>query len=285
MLKLNHPTFDYVETINRCCSGITGNPDFRGKVISSSDILISEAENYERLAPTGSLYTIQPTPKTIDENQIVIGNMSRSDLLKLYSTYFVDQDKPARPIYDIIMASAKEKCPFCGGIGRPKNLDHYLPKAHFPQFSIFPLNLIPSCRDCNMDGKGHTFATCEEEHILHPYLDDDRFFHEQWLHARHIIDTDDCDAMEFYVNPPDAWTPSQKRRAMTHFVSFDLGFRYSLEAASRLGIYLRQIEDLTLLSLDIETAKNVILQPVIDSAPFINHWERVMCISLINELN
>jgi hypothetical protein len=82
--------------------------------------------------------------------------------------YFVPEEKPARTIYDSLLNSAKEKCPFCGGIGTPRNLDHFLPKAHFPQFSVLPRNLIPACRDCNMDGKGHAFATNAEDQIILP---------------------------------------------------------------------------------------------------------------------
>ncbi|WP_248548435.1 HNH endonuclease [Paenibacillus odorifer] len=39
-------------------------------------------------------------------------------------------------------------CPYCG-IDRPRTIDHYLPKNEFPEFSVYPLNLIPCCQFCN----------------------------------------------------------------------------------------------------------------------------------------
>jgi 5-methylcytosine-specific restriction endonuclease McrA len=40
------------------------------------------------------------------------------------------------------------RCPFCG-INESSTLDHYLPKEKYPEFSVFPMNLVPSCAICN----------------------------------------------------------------------------------------------------------------------------------------
>lgn len=40
------------------------------------------------------------------------------------------------------------RCPFCG-ISELSTLDHYLPKELYPEFSVFPKNLVPSCAVCN----------------------------------------------------------------------------------------------------------------------------------------
>lgn len=39
-------------------------------------------------------------------------------------------------------------CPFCG-TGKLEEVDHYIPKEHYPEFTLFPLNLIPICNKCN----------------------------------------------------------------------------------------------------------------------------------------
>lgn len=39
-------------------------------------------------------------------------------------------------------------CPFCGA-GKLEEVDHYIPKEHYPEFTLFPLNLIPICNKCN----------------------------------------------------------------------------------------------------------------------------------------
>lgn len=46
----------------------------------------------------------------------------------------------------------KQKCPYCG-MDKPRTIDHYLPKSDFPEFAIYPPNLIPCCGYCNMKKK------------------------------------------------------------------------------------------------------------------------------------
>lgn len=40
------------------------------------------------------------------------------------------------------------ECPYCGNPSIPDTLDHFLPKDDWPEFAIFPSNLVPQCRDC-----------------------------------------------------------------------------------------------------------------------------------------
>lgn len=285
MLRLDSPTCTYEQAIDSCCQGITGNAKLLRKVDDNIDLLKDSADGYMVSASKGELYTIPSITDNGNVDPIVIGQLKKSDLLKLYSTYFVDRDKPGRNIYNSLMAAVNDKCPYCGGIGLPRNLDHYLPKARYPQFSILPLNLVPSCRDCNMDGKGDDFATHEEEQVLHPYLDNDRYFQEQWIFARYIPGLG-CEpgVIEYFVQPPQHWHHVHKSRVKKHFDDFCLGLRFSKEAGPRLVTFLAQIQELTRLNLQIDAAKSVILQPVIDAAPFLNHWERVMCLALMSQL-
>lgn len=39
-------------------------------------------------------------------------------------------------------------CPLCGGPGC-RTIDHHLPDASYPEFSVFSRNLVPSCSSCN----------------------------------------------------------------------------------------------------------------------------------------
>ncbi|MFA6514378.1 MAG: hypothetical protein WCT50_03790 [Patescibacteria group bacterium] len=48
----------------------------------------------------------------------------------------------------IIELNNSNVCQYCG-ISPVKPFDHYLPKSIFPEFSIFSLNLVPCCSDCN----------------------------------------------------------------------------------------------------------------------------------------
>lgn len=290
MLRLKQPTYSYIDVLDLCREGITGNKGLLQKVNNATDDLHDQSQAYEASGTTGELYTIHPLKKAEKKrgdsfDPIVVGQLKKSDLIKLYENYLVGKKKPARKVYDALMLAADEKCPFCGGVGRPRNLDHYLPKAYYPQFSILPVNLVPSCRDCNMDGKGEAFAEEEAEQVIQPYLDDDRFFNEQWLFARYLPDDgDEPDVIEYFVSPPVGWEDPDKQRVEKHFNDFDLGLRFSKEAGSRLVVLMAQYQALLDVQVDKVTSKNIIFQSAIDASPFVNHWERVMCLALMSDL-
>ncbi|MBP5100033.1 hypothetical protein HUS93_29320, partial [Pseudomonas protegens] len=60
-------------------------------------------------------------------------------------------------------------CPFCGGDGA-RTIEHYLPQTSYPEFSIFSLNLMPSCGDCNRK-RNASNAYGAPIKLLHPYFD------------------------------------------------------------------------------------------------------------------
>lgn len=60
-------------------------------------------------------------------------------------------------------------CPFCGGDGA-RTIEHYLPQECYPEFSIYSLNLMPSCGSCNTkrnDANAHGAPIP----LLHPFFD------------------------------------------------------------------------------------------------------------------
>jgi hypothetical protein len=283
MMRLSEPKYSFETTLDECIAGITGNTSLQNKLISSKSVLIVAGGEYLNVAATGKLHTILPTNTDADDDPVVISSLKKSDLVKIYEQYFVAKSKPARKIYDALLNAAKEKCPFCGGIGTPRNLDHFLPKKHFPQFSVLPHNLVPSCRDCNMDGKGSAFATNAEDQIIHPYADKGIFFSEQWIFATyHEGNGIKPGEFEYYTFPPDNWSVVDKARVRKHFKDFSLAKRYGDKAGQQLGTVLLQIERMKLASLDRGIIKNVLLQPAVDAAPFANHWQKGMYQALMN---
>lgn len=62
-------------------------------------------------------------------------------------------------------------CPACGELGRPNTLDHYLPKAAYPHFSLTPANLFPMCDACQGEKLVKTGSPAEPRFFLHPYFD------------------------------------------------------------------------------------------------------------------
>ncbi|MFC9755136.1 hypothetical protein [Streptomyces sp. NPDC056921] len=156
-------------------------------------------------------------------------------------------DHPGRPVYEETLNRAT-KCPSCG-VGAVRQVDHHMPKSLFPYLAVVPSNLLPICSDCNF-AKNDNAPTCYEEQTLHPYfdsIDDDR-----WLRARLItrsadgrayrakpLDTPADWEIEFYVDPPSAWSAQLAMRVQYHFDTFGLSRLYEDQAADDLpGIEL-----------------------------------------------
>ena len=255
MIKLNLlENYTYEDVLNLCVEGITGNHALKRNILNERANFYPFKDQYQTAASTSQLFTIPPLDTSHTNDPGVIGPLKKSELEKLYTQYFAKDSKPARKVYDAIKNAAKESCPFCGGIGTPKNVGHFLPKSHFPQFAVLPLNLVPACRDCNMESKGHGFATSEEEQVIHPYFDADHFFNEQWVFAIYTpsVDVDETGFFEYFAQPLEAWSEVDKARVEKYFEDFDLATRYATQAAKNLKAVLAQINRNTNKNVPVE---------------------------------
>ncbi|CAH6845385.1 HNHc domain-containing protein [Vibrio chagasii] len=282
MKKLTLPKLSHSEVLSKCEEGIARQGD-KQRFSNAEQELIRLGTEYSDLATNGQLFSIQSLRGQPDHT-VVVEPLTKKKLVRLYEYYLLDKKKPGRDAYETLLASTNEKCPMCGDIGRPRNLDHFLPKAHFPQYSILPINLIPCCRDCNMDGKGDDFATSEEQQLIHPYLDKNIFSREKWVSARYIMG--DPGVLEYIVTPPDTWDPVDQNRAIKHFSEFDLENRFQIEAAKHISEVIDQSKALIITVRDLvpdlqpnairAAIRKTILKPILDNALFENHWKKVM---------
>jgi hypothetical protein len=63
-----------------------------------------------------------------------------------------------------------KSCPICGS-PVTGDLDHYLPRTNYPEFSIMRANLIPACTHCNSGAKGTKVHGGDPRRFIHPYFD------------------------------------------------------------------------------------------------------------------
>ncbi|WP_323065474.1 HNH endonuclease [Aeromonas jandaei] len=290
MKKLSLPNISFNDMLTKCAEGME-QVNVRDNFISVFPTFQAKELQYRTLSMDGKLYTYPKTEPLTNTTQVV-GHLTKSKLVNLYENNLRNKVKPARNYYDLLLVSSGERCPFCGDIGHTKNLDHFLPKAHFPEFSVMPLNLVPSCRDCNMGEKGENYATREDDQAIHPYVDKNIYYQEQWVFAEYI-DEDDG-ALRYYVRCPAAWSLEDKNRAENHFNSLNLASRYRLEAGKHLSEVIDQRNAFidVILSFNAHATpleiKNAFvtanLQPIINSDQFPNHWKKVMYQCLANSL-
>ncbi|WP_273021436.1 hypothetical protein [Rheinheimera sp.] len=63
-------------------------------------------------------------------------------------------------------------CPSCGEPGRPRTLDHYLPKDIFPELAVLLLNLTPMCDWCQGEKLTGYLTEDGQKRYIHPYFDE-----------------------------------------------------------------------------------------------------------------
>ncbi|SCA56748.1 Putative phage protein (fragment) [Candidatus Terasakiella magnetica] len=197
MKKLDLPEKSATESFMACIESVA-DESLNAQYKTCLSEIDNQGTQYIAQANVGQLYTLPHTNHPRGTDPLILGSLKKSDLTKLY-TYRMLQKQPAKSIYDEIMVAAHGKCPFCGGIGHPETLDHYLAKSNYPQFSVLPANLVPACRDCNT-GKGHIRAQNAEEQVIHPYFDDNKFFVEKWISAQ-VIHSSPI-VIEYFTAPP-----------------------------------------------------------------------------------
>lgn len=271
MRKLPAPAIDFstafAETINGI-GDIQVQNSYRTQITNAAAI----ETDYITKARSALLYTLPRSPSAPGVDPFIVGTLKKSDLTRLYTQYFVPEGKPARQIYNQLKVTANGKCPFCGDIGHVRTLDHFIPKANFPLYSVMPANLVPCCRDCNSD-KLNTFSQTIDRQTLHPYFDDDKYFVQKWVYARVI--PSDPPVIEYYVSPPANWAIHEQNRVATHFTEYGLAERFSIEAGAdipeTIAIRRTALKDQSRdeYSEYLREKSNTLQLPI-------NNWRRVM---------
>ena len=151
MNKLPMPKFRDLRSIEE----LTNNKRIKNHSIlfANKSNLFSAYKNYIR--GKGNLFarTYAKLPKNVE-----------AALLKLYASPPLSH----KMIDKLRENDSTSLCPMCGSMHRG-TLDHVLPKADWPEFSILIKNLVPACK-CNQM-KGNVLPQNSNMRILHPYFD------------------------------------------------------------------------------------------------------------------
>jgi hypothetical protein len=221
MRSLPKPNFSARSVLQLCADNVRSR-ELSSRLYSVVDEINNAEVEYNRKGEDALLCTVPQTAS-------VGGIVTKEEMEKLYIGTFSRQGSKVRPFYDKIKLSPKHGiCPLCGQ-RIVKQLDHYLPKAHYPVFAVTPLNLVPSCSDCNKD-KSALKPNSPSEQTFHPYFDetDD----DLWLDASVLEDSPPV--IVFTAKPPENWPEIKRNRVCFHFKVLNLGNLYSSHAAAEL---------------------------------------------------
>lgn len=221
MLKLDPPQRSARESFVACISRVR-DAGLRTRLDGIEDIVAASSDAFAVAAHEQTLHQIA-------RHAMVNGTVSRAEMEAVYVQRMAKKGAPGRAIYEeLISASAHGRCPICAQRS-VTTLDHHLPKAHYPALAVAPVNLVPSCSDCNK-AKLADYPRSAVDVTLHPYFD--YVDGERWLFAK-VIETHPA-ALRFFVDKPAGFAPPLADRLMNHFIMFDLGQLYAAEAAEEL---------------------------------------------------
>jgi hypothetical protein len=163
MWRLPLPRHTAAEAFDASRSRLRNINNIRTRLVDARADILEAAKDYSDKGAGQLLYEFA----VHDEAP---GEISKAEMIRLYESGLLSLNA-GRHVYDAIMALAPNRlCPYCGH-RRVRQLDHFLPKSKYPTFSVTPLNLVPSCSDCNKD-KLSGDADRIDDLPLHPYFED-----------------------------------------------------------------------------------------------------------------
>jgi hypothetical protein len=276
MKRIDAPTCSVSDLFDECVQGIS-NPDLRDRLTAQKG-LVEDANADYITHSQDQTWCHLPKASHANPEQVIVGDLKKNELVELYTKGMVGSTGAARTKYDQIKLLARDECPYCGGCGELVDeegigtLDHFLPKARFPVFSILPANLVPACTTCN-NGMGSSFPTDPNHQPLHPYFDASHFFEEKWTTVTVLEEVPVV--VSFDIKLPPNWNDKDKQRVSHHFECCKLRGRYRAKVASDLSTLIDQRRT---VHRDLPPkAFREILRVVADNVALpINGWKRTL---------
>lgn len=231
MRKIIRPTVNVDRVLDDCIENMLDS-SLKTEIIESKNYFINAEIEFETKILNNELYTIA-------KNVTISDSLNSEKLIGIYENRLLNKKNNGRIHYDTIFMSAPNgKCPYCSQ-RIVKTLDHYLPKSIYPLYSITPINLVPSCSDCNKDKRISSPSNSEEE-SLHPYYDD--IENENWLKVKlHNVKPL---TLEYFVLPQIAWSELLNKRVEFHFKAYDLNTLFCIHALEEFENIKSQLENL-----------------------------------------
>lgn len=276
MRKLSLPLFEAMELYDKSVAGLADEL-LRAKFQANRSEVSAEFTKYESKSSTQTWCSL-PKAAHGHPEAIIVGNISKGEFVSLYDDGVVKSGGAPRHIYDQIMLAAHEECPYCGGMGEMGEegelgtVDHFLPKARFPAYSVLPINLVPACWICNK-GMGSNFPEDPNRQPLHPYLDGAHFFDQKWTTA--TVREEDPIVVDFDVDPPWDWEEKDRQRVLQHFKDCKLRKRYRSRVWQELSPLISQRKT-SLKTLTSEEFRAHLLAAAGTPELPINGWKRTL---------
>ncbi len=170
--------------------------------------------------------------KEYEDNKNKLENISCSNYIRTNDDYkslfglYDSESQDTKNIKEKIKEISGIKCPYCG-ISEPSHIDHFLPRAKYPEFSIYIQNLIYVCSICNSTYKGDNVVNLNRERkFFNPYFDD--FIKNiQFLKCKIEVGSNSIyPSFTFYIDNLSTTMPYEYTVMKNHFEAMHLQTRY-----------------------------------------------------------
>lgn len=248
------------EDIFECCVESYTDIEKKKRLLACKNLVEADSTNYQKLVPSQiDKFSISELPE----------NVSSTEMKKVYDEKFARDGSVGRAYYNAIMAQVERGiCPICG-VRIASTLDHYLPKAKAPTLSVTPSNLIPACRDCNMDKKTDMILDPNATPV-HLYYD--RLPEGPWLHVR----IGDNFEIIYYVLCPEGWEESLRGRVEGHLDIYHLYELYSSHAATEVEDKKRMWKKLISLGMEQDVLDDICEMRSSAEVNDLNSWKSAL---------
>lgn len=133
---------------------------------------------------------------------------------------------------NLLKRTTVARCPFCG-INESSTLDHYLPKEQYPEFSVFPKNLVPSCAVCNTRKRDRILDDGTNVRMfLHPCYD--VIPEMEFLTVRTRMEVGAL-ILSYRLTRPNGMLLPTFQHLRSHFTELDLADRYRRMGLEHIG--------------------------------------------------
>lgn len=142
MLNLTHHNdnaIDFLENVIARRRPSTNDPDYIARVRVLQPGVNPHFTNYDTLFGADNLQSLTPAGYL---------NQDKEDLLELYKYKSAIMQRLKSGVTTVAIQRIISTCQNCT-ISEVNSFDHSIPKNEFPEFSVHPKNLFPSCTRCN----------------------------------------------------------------------------------------------------------------------------------------
>lgn len=165
---------------------------------------------------------------------ITLTKAQRKALIDGYDGRTVAIKRRLGKMIETLPAADSDLCPYCSLDTNP-DLDHFLPKAVFPEFSLHARNLVPICTPCNRK-KLNAFKDkgTGARLFLHPSAEPSQ--NARVLEADLSILGRNI-TVNYQINDMGALADDERALVLRHYTRLGLGARYSRRARSHLASF------------------------------------------------